>query len=238
MKIAMITASGVGARTNQDIPKQFLCVHDKPVFMYTLEAFQNHPQIDEICVVILPGWEALLNAYAKQFNVTKLKFVVNGGATGQESIYNGLKAIYEAHKGEKDAVVLIHDGVRPMVSEEIITKNLEVFEKHGNAVTSIPCAEVAMNSADKKQAVEVIDRECIQRTQTPQAFYLEEAMSAHEYAKEQGWTGITAMPALWSMLGKTVYFSEGSEKNLKITTVDDLDIFKSLLLSKRASWLK
>ena len=238
MKIALITASGIGSRTHQDIPKQFLCVHDKPVFMYTLEAFQNHPQIDEICVVILPGWEAVLNAYAKQFNITKLKFVVQGGETGQQSIYNGLKTIYEAHKDDKDAVVLIHDGVRPMVSEEIITKNLEVFEKHGNAVTSIPCAEVAMDSADKKQALDIIDREHIQRTQTPQAFFLAEAMEAHETAKREGWTGITAMPALWSMLGKTVYFSEGSEKNLKITTVDDLDIFKSLLLSKRASWLK
>ena len=238
MKIALITASGVGSRTHQDIPKQFLCVHDKPVFMYTLEAFQNHPQIDEICVVILPGWEAMLYTYAKQFNVTKLKYVVNGGATGQESIYNGLKTIYNAHKDDKDAVVIIHDGVRPMISDKIISDNLAVFEKYGNAVTSIPCAEVAMDSADKKQAVDVIDRDRIVRTQTPHAFYLSEAMSAHEYAKEQGWTTIAAMPALWGMLGKTVYFSEGSEKNLKITTVDDLDIFKSLLLSKRASWLK
>ena len=132
MNVAILTAGGIGSRTHQDIPKQFLNVNNKPIIIYTLEAFQNHPNIDEICVVILEGWEQILWAYAKQFNIKKLKYVVVGGQTGQESIFNGLSAIKENH-GDND-VVIIHDGNRPMVESDIITDNIVKQRRYGSAV--------------------------------------------------------------------------------------------------------
>ena len=118
MNIALLTASGIGSRIKQDIPKQFIHVENKPIIIHTLEKFQNHPGIDEICVVILKGWEEMLRSYARQFNITKLKYIVNGGDTGQLSIYNGLTEIRKHH--EEDVTVVIHDGNRPMVSNEIM----------------------------------------------------------------------------------------------------------------------
>lgn len=122
--IAILTAGGTGTRTHQDLPKQFLTVENKPIIIYTLEAFQQHPSIDEIYVSCLEGWSAVLEAYAKQFNITKLKRIVTGGATGQESIYNGLKAIKEDNTSTKDIVVVVHDGNRPMLPQDVITDNL------------------------------------------------------------------------------------------------------------------
>lgn len=114
--------------------------------VYTLEAFQQHPNIDEVCVVILEGWEQILWAYAKQFNITKLKYVVPGGNTGQESIFNGLSAIRKDHKD--DDVVIIHDGNRPIVDQNIITDNLVKQQKYGSAVATIPCTEVVFVSIE------------------------------------------------------------------------------------------
>lgn len=121
MNVAVLTAGGIGSRAHQDLPKQFLTVENKPILIYTLEAFQQHPSIDEIYVSCLDGWSAVLEAYAKQFNITKLKRIVTGGATGQESIYNGLKAIKEDNEETKDIVVIIHDGNRPMLPQDVIT---------------------------------------------------------------------------------------------------------------------
>ena len=125
MNIALIIAGGVGARMNQDIPKQFLNVYDKPVIIYTLEAFQNHPNIDAIEVVCLEGWHDILRAYAKQFGITKIENIVNGGPNGQDSIRNGLYDLATRHNSPED-IVLIHDAIRPMVSADIISDNIRV----------------------------------------------------------------------------------------------------------------
>lgn len=236
MTIAILTAGGVGSRTHQDIPKQFLNVNNKPIIIYTLEAFQKHPNIDEICVAVLDGWDQILWAYAKQFNITKLKYVVTGGETGQQSIYNGLEAIRKTHAD--DDVVVIHDGNRPMVSQDIITDNLVKQKMFGSAVTSIPCTEVVFVSENKENSNESIPRENLQRTQTPHSYYLGELWNAHMEAKEKGITNSAASCSLMEMLGKTTYFSKGSEKNLKITTVEDIEIFKALLAAKRDEWIK
>ena len=140
--IALIIAGGSGNRMHQDIPKQFLTVNEKPVIVYTLEAFQNHPEIDAIAVVCIAGWEQVLRAYAKQFNITKLKHVIPGGENGQGSIRNGVYAL-EKEYDAKD-LVLIHDAIRPMVSAEIISDNIRVALEKGNAITVIPCAEAMM----------------------------------------------------------------------------------------------
>lgn len=236
MTIAILTAGGIGSRTHQDIPKQFLNVNNKPIIIYTLEAFQKHPNIDEICVVVLEGWDQILWAYAKQFNITKLKYVVTGGETGQQSIYNGLELIRKTHAD--DDVVVIHDGNRPMVSQDVITDNLVKQKMFGSAVTSIPCTEVVFVSENKTNSNESIPRENLQRTQTPHSYYLGELWNAHMEAKEKGITNTAASCSLMEILGKTTYFSKGSEKNLKITTVEDIEIFKALLAAKKDEWIK
>ena len=236
MNIAILTGGGTGTRTHQDIPKQFIHVNNKPIIIYTLEAFQNHPNIDEICVAILEGWDQMLWAYAKQFNITKLKYVVTGGATGQESIFNGLKAIHANH--DDNDVVIVHDGNRPMVSTEVITANLVAQKQYGSAVTAIPCTEVVFESEDGATSQHSIPRENLQRTQTPHSYYLGELWDAHMKAQELGITNTAASCSLMERLGKKSYFSAGSEKNLKITTIDDIEIFTALLAAKKDSWIK
>lgn len=234
--IAILTAAGAGTRTHQDIPKQFLHVENKPIIIYTLEAFQNHPGIDEICVVILEGWEQILWAYAKQFNITKLKYVVNGGATGQESIYNGIEAVKKDHSS--DDIAMIHDGNRPMVSAEIITDSLVQQKRYGSAVAVIPCTEVVLVSKDGNSSGKSIRREELWRTQTPHTYLLGDIYNAYQEAKEKGITNMPASCSLMEALGRKSYFSKGSEKNLKITTVDDIEIFKALLVAKKEDWIK
>lgn len=132
MNIALVIAGGAGKRMNQDIPKQFLNVYDKPVIIYTLEAFQKHPQIDKIVVVCLDGWHEVLRAYCKQFSITKLDNIVSGGKNGQDSIRNGLYDI--ASRYDSNDLVLVHDSIRPFVSEKIISDNIETCQKYGNAI--------------------------------------------------------------------------------------------------------
>lgn len=234
--IALLTAAGVGSRTNQDIPKQFFHIDNKPLIIYTMEAFQKHPNVDEILVVCLDGWHEILKAYAKQFNITKLKYVVSGGSTGQESIYNGLKEL-EKNCDEND-VVIIHDGNRALVSNEIISGALSTFYQYGSAVTAIPTTEVVFVSEDKIQSKEEISRDKLVRTQTPHIYTLEKLLWAHSEAKKRNLPPMAASCSLMRELGETTYFSKGSEKNLKVTTLDDLEIFKSLLHTKQEEWIK
>lgn len=234
--IVILTGGGIGSRTHQDIPKQFIHVNNKPIIIYTLEAFQRHPSIDEICVAILEGWEQMLWAYARQFNITKLKYVVTGGATGQESIFNGLKAIRADHND--DDVVIVHDGNRPMIEPDIISENLATQKKYGSAVTTIPCTEVVFVSENKIDSDRSIPRENLQRTQTPHSYYLGDLWEAHMEAQRRGIKNTAASCSLMEALGKKSYFSRGSEKNLKITTVDDIEIFKALLEAKKDTWIK
>jgi 2-C-methyl-D-erythritol 4-phosphate cytidylyltransferase len=236
MNIALIIAGGSGQRMNQDIPKQFINVHDKPVIIYTLEAFQKHPDIDAIQVVCLEGWHEILNAYAKQFNITKLNGIVSGGKNGQNSIRNGIYAIKEKHSD--DDLVLVHDAIRPMVSAEIISDNIAKCGLYGSAITAIACAEAMLETEDKTLSSSIYNRDKLMRTQTPQAFPLGKLLWAHEEAQKRGLTNSTATCTLMIELGQTVYFSVGSEKNIKLTTTDDIEIFKSLLSTKNYEWIK
>ena len=234
--IALLIAGGSGNRMHQDIPKQFITVNEKPVIVYTLEAFQKHPEIDTIGVVCIEGWEQVLWAYAKQFNITKLKTVVAGGKNGQDSIRNG---VFELEKSyDKDDLVLIHDAIRPMVSAEIISDCIRVASKYGNATTVIPCAEAMLQTEDGDVSTGSYPRDRLKRTQTPQAFKLGDFCDLHREALEAGITNSVASCTLMIEMGKQVYFSVGSEKNIKLTTVDDIDIFKALLETKRSNWLK
>lgn len=234
--IALLIAGGSGSRMHQDIPKQFLTVNEKPVIVYTLEAFEHHPEIDAIAVVCIAGWDQVLWAYARQFNISKLQLVVPGGENGQGSIRNGVFALEERFAA--DDLVLVHDAIRPMVSAEIISDNIRVARDCGNAITVIPCAEAMLTTEDGSASTGSYPRDQLKRTQTPQAFRLGDICALHRRALEAGITNSVASCTLMIELGEQVFFSAGSEKNIKLTTVEDIDIFKALLAAKRSEWLK
>ena len=234
--IGLIIAGGSGNRMHQDIPKQFITVNERPVIVYTLEAFEHHPEIDAIAVVCIEGWEQVLWAYARQFNIAKLQYVVCGGRNGQDSIRNGLFEL-EKHFAPDD-IVLVHDAIRPMVSAEIISDNSRVAREFGNAIAVIPCAEAMLQTEDGAVSIGSYPRDRLKRTQTPQAFRLGEICDLHRRALAAGITNSIASCTLKIEMGEQVYFSAGSEKNIKLTTVEDIDIFKALLAAKRSDWLK
>lgn len=236
MNIALLTAAGSGTRMHQDIPKQFIHVENKPIIIYTMEAFQNNPQIDAIIVVTLDTWKDFIWAYAKQFNITKLKWVVSGGLTGQESIRNGLIQLQQ--DCSPDDVVMIHDGNRPLISEDVIADSLSTFKTYGSAVAAIPCVEAVFKSGDGLASTISIPREELFRTQTPHTYTLGKLLWAHEEAAAQGIENTTATCTLMQALGETIYLSKGSEKNFKLTTIDDFDIFRAFLNDKRITWMK
>lgn len=234
--IGLIIAGGSGSRMRQNIPKQFLAVNDRPVIIYTLEAFQTHPEIDVIAVVCIEGWDQVLWAYACQFNISKLKYVIPGGENGQASIRNGVYEL-EKHYGSDD-IVLIHDAIRPMVSAEIISDCIVKTKQYGCAIAALPCAEAMMQTEDGIISSGTYPRENLKRTQTPQGFPLGRICSLHRRALEAGITNSVASCTLMIEMGEQVYFSVGSEKNIKLTTVEDIDIFRALLIARRSDWLK
>lgn len=234
--IVLIIAGGVGARMGQDIPKQFINVYDKPVIVYTLEAFQKHPSIDAIEVVCLDGWHDVLWAYAKQFGIAKLENIVSGGKNGQDSIRNGLYDIASRHNGSDD-IVLVHDAIRPMVSSDIISDNIRVCRQYGNAITVVPCTAAMLKTFDSLSTEEQVPRDNLKITQTPQAFFLQDIIAAHKEALKNGITNSVASCTMYIELGRKLYMSAGSEKNLKLTTAEDIEIFKALLNAQKDVWM-
>lgn len=230
MNIALIIAGGRGMRMGQEIPKQFLTVYDKPVIAYTMEAFEKHPDIDAIAVVCVEGWESILSAYARQYRITKLKHIIPGGENGQSSIRNGVFEL-EKHYAPED-IVLVHDAIRPMVSQDIISGCIATAREHGSAIVTIPCQEAMLETEDQRSTHSSYPRENLKRTQTPQGFPIGTICDAHRRALERGITNSVASCTLMVELGETIWFCAGSEKNIKLTTPDDLEIFKALLQLK------
>ncbi|ARQ96902.1 4-diphosphocytidyl-2C-methyl-D-erythritol synthase [Campylobacter lanienae NCTC 13004] len=229
--IALIIAGGIGSRMGQAIPKQFLTVYDKPIIAYTMEKFENHPEIDIIAVVCLDGWEHILESYAKQYKITKLKHIFPAGAVGQESIKNGIMGLAE-HYGD-DNIVLIHDGNRPNLSKDIITECIDVTRRYDNAITCIPCQEAMLETQDGVSSKSSYPRDNLKRTQTPHGFKLGIIKNAHKKAAELNITNSIASCTLMIEIGEKVYFSKGSEKNIKLTTLEDMDIFRALLIGDK-----
>ncbi|MGI6010604.1 MAG: IspD/TarI family cytidylyltransferase [Ruminococcus sp.] len=238
MNVALILAGGSGQRMQQDIPKQFIPIYDKPVIVYTLEAFQHHEKIDAIEVVCLDGWHDVLRAYGKQFNITKLKWIAPGGATGQESIRNGVEQL----KGfcREDDIVIIHDGIRPLVDVSVLTDVIETCETWGNAVTAMPYNEQIFKIRDEHTTCEYIPREQIRRVATPQAYTFGKLTWAYEkaFAEEIGIYGSAYANTMMVDLGEVLHFSRGSDRNIKLTTKDDLELFKAYLNLEKDTWLK
>ena len=238
MNTAIIIAAGRGSRMGQDIPKQFINVYDKPVLVYTLQGFQQHPQIDSILVVCIDGWHDVVKAYARQFGIDKLKWVVSGGETGQESIRNGVFALEGVCA--PDDIVVIHDGIRPLVDETVLTDVIVKCEQFGNAVSSMPYNEQIFIIDDEISTVKYIPRETLRRVSTPQAYRYEKLLWAYKKAFSEG-IGISGSSYTNTMmveLGERLFFAAGSDKNIKLTSKDDLELFKAYLKAEKDNWLK
>lgn len=240
MNIALLTAAGTGTRMGQDIPKQFMTIDDCPVIVYTMLPFQRHPQIDAIAVVCLSGWETVLKTYANQYGITKLKYVFPGGKSNQDSIHNGLTGLKDAGFTDDD-IVLIHDGVRPLVSADIISENIRVCREVGYAITGLKCKEVIMEYKDSTETLSYlpITREHLVRTQTPHTYKLGKILGIHELAEKQG-LDMAASCELAARLGfDDQHLVPGNEKNgLKLTNVEDIELFKALKHVEKDPWLK
>ncbi|MBB5183737.1 IspD/TarI family cytidylyltransferase [Catenisphaera adipataccumulans] len=237
MNIAIIIAGGSGKRMGKDIPKQFINVFDKPVLVYTLENFQKHPQIDAIELVCIQGWEDVARAYAKQYGITKLKWIVKGGNTGQESIRNGVYNLENICSD--DDTVIIHDGIRPLVDSAVLSDVIVKCKQYGNAVTSLPYNEQIFLIDDEISTVKYIPRETLRRVSTPQAYKFSKLDWAYHKAfkEEIGIYGSSYTNTMMVELGERLYFAEGSERNIKLTTQEDLQLFKAYILSERNRWL-
>lgn len=238
MNIAVIIAGGSGHRMGQDIPKQFINVYDKPILIYTLEGFQRHPLIDAIEVVCIDGWHDVLMAYAKQFGISKLTWITSGGSTGQESLRNGIFNL--AGKASDEDIIIIHDGIRPLVDDTVLTDVIVKAQKYGNAVSSLPYNEQIFIMDDEISTVEYIPRETLRRVSTPQAYRFDKIdWGYHEaFEKEIGIYGSHYANTMMVALGERLYFAAGSDKNIKLTTKEDLELFKAYIKEDKDTWLK
>ena len=241
--IAMIIAGGVGARVSNEIPKQYIKINGKPVLAYTMEAFEQLKEIDAITIVCQPEYEALIWNIAKEYHISKLAHIFHGGTVGQESIRNGVFGLEKYY--DKEDLILIHDAIRPLVSSQVLLDCIDVARRKGNAIVCIPCVttmlqkepdEFGENGKGLDSSLEVYPRDLIMETQTPQAFSLELLGKCHREALEKNILNETASCALMTRLGERVYFSKGSEKNIKITVPEDLDLMEALVSAGKSRW--
>lgn len=231
MNIAVIIAGGSGQRMGKNMPKQFIEIDGKPVLVYTLEGFESHPDVDAIEVVCIDGWQKDVWEYTEKFGITKLKWVVTGGSTGQESIRNG---IYNLEgKCSDDDIIIIHDGVRPLVDKYVLSDVIEKCKQYGNAVTSMPYNEQIFVVDNDISTVKYIPRETLRRVSTPQAYKFKKVDEAYHTAfeKEIGIYGSAYTNTMMVELGERLYFAAGSDRNIKLTTEGDLEMFKGYLKS-------
>lgn len=227
MNIGVIFAGGVGRRMNtKGKPKQFLEVHGKPIIVHTIDIFQNTEAIAAVVVVCVSDWLDYMNNLVERFNLTKVKAVVAGGETGQMSIFKGLEAAEQL--ATDDAVVLIHDGVRPLINEEVINANIKSVKETGSAVTSVRAKETVVLVNDSSKISEVVDRTRSFIAKAPQSFYLSDILSVERDAISKGITDAIDSSTLMGMYNRELTIVEGPYENIKITTPDDFYMFKAL----------
>lgn len=231
MVIAIVIAGGVGSRMGADIPKQFVQVNGKPVLFYTLEAFEHHPMVDAIELVCIDGWQDAVLAYAKEYGIAKLKWIVKGGASGQESIRNGVFALEGVCS--PDDIVVIHDGIRPLVDAAVLDDVIQKARQFGNGVTSMPYNEqiFLVDESRPETTVKYIPRETLRRVATPQAyrFRLLDEKYHEAFEKKIGIYGSSYTNTMMTELGVRLYFAAGSDRNIKLTTPGDIEIFKAMI---------
>ncbi len=229
MNIAILFAGGSGVRMGAGIPKQFLEINGKPILIHTMQLFEYHREIDKIYLAVLEDYIPYVESLIEEFNLKKVAAVVAGGATAQDTIYNALKKAEEENPA--DSIVLIHDGVRPFISYEVISKNIEAVKKYGNAITSTLCYETIMISHDGVQIDEVPPRKNCYSAQAPQSFYLGDIIKAHDVIRQrpEGYEGMVDACTIIRAQGITAHVVEGNRGNIKVTTPEDVYMFRALL---------
>ena len=236
MNTALIFAGGSGTRMNsKSKPKQFLELNGKAIIIHTLEYFERCSEIDNIAVVCIEDWIDYLKELLKKNFITKVKWIVPGGSTGQESICNGLKAIYADCPDPKDSVVLIHDGVRPLISEQLIKDNIECVRKHGSSITVVPQNETVVSIDDTNMICGTTERSTARIARAPQSFILEDIMEAHRRAISEGKTNMIDSASLMMEYGHKLHVVEGPIENIKITTPSDFYIFRAIFEARENS---
>lgn len=232
MITGLIIAGGVGKRMGQDIPKQFITVEGKPIIIYTLESFEHHPLVDQVLVVCKSGWEDTLWGYIREFDLKKVRWIIEGGSKGQESINNGVQFLKQY--ADEDDTIIIHDGIRPLVDEIVLSDVIVKSKEFGNAVTSLPYNEQIFVKDTEETTKQYIDRNTLRRVSTPQAYQFGKLVWAYDKAINEniGMTDSSYTNTMMVELGETLYFAAGSDKNIKLTTTDDLELFKAYLKMK------
>ncbi len=233
MKIAVIFAGGVGTRMHsKERPKQFLMMHGKPIIIHTVEVFQNHSEIDAICIACVPDWIDYLQKLVTQYSLDKVKKIVPGGNSAQSSTLNGLVAAKEI-AGNERTIVLIHDGVRPMITDKLISDDIQSVIKYGSAITSVPAKETVVVLGEQENGIgDVLDRASLRIARAPQCFWLDDILQAHAKAREQNLPDFIDSCSMLKYFGKDLYLVDGPMENIKITTPDDFYVLRAMLDAK------
>ena len=236
--IALIFAGGTGSRlSGATTPKQFLVLSGKPIIIHTLEYFQLSPGIDSICVVCLESRIPQLKQLVKRFDISKVNIIVPGGATGMDSIFNGLKAIRESERDTKDVLVLLHDGVRPLIDGETISACIESVVAHGCTATIAPAIETVIVHDGDGVVTDVLDRSSCSLARAPQGFWREAFYEAPLRAQADGKGDFIDSVSLMSHYGHKVFTVEGPVENIKVTTPTDYYAFKAFMEARDQSAL-
>lgn len=233
MNIAIIFAGGTGTRMGAELPKQFIEIQNKPILIHTLELYQKHKKIDKIYISILKEYFEYTQELVQKYNISKVAGIVCGGETGMDSIYNALSLAYEENDG--DSIVLISDGVRPLITDETIDNNIAGVIAKGNAITTTACFETILLSEDDGKTVKSVPiRRHTFAAQAPQSFYLKDIIAAHNEVRNtpEKYTDLVDSCTLMKYLNREVHIVEGNRNNIKITTPNDVIIFEALLNNK------
>lgn len=232
MNIAIIFAGGSGVRMGAGVPKQFLEINGKPIIIHTLQLFQYHKMIDKIYVSILKDYVSYMKELVEDYHLSKVVSVIPGGETAQDSIYNALKKAEE--ENPDDSVVLLHDGVRPFVSYDVIATNIEGVKKNGNAITCTACYETILLSKDGETVESVPFRKDTFAAQAPQSFVLKDIIAAHDVvrARPERYENMVDACTILKSQGLDVHMVEGNRGNIKVTTPEDVYMYRALLQYK------
>lgn len=232
MNIAIIFAGGSGVRMGSGIPKQFLEVDGRPILVHTLRQFQYHRKIDKIYLSVLEDYIPYVQSLAEEHRITKLAGVMAGGKTAQDSIYIALQRA--AAENPQDSIVLLHDGVRPFVSYDVISENIRSVKAYGNAITCTPCYETILLSKEGDYVDSVPYRKETFAAQAPQSFYLKDIIAYHDQirATETGYENMVDACTIARSLGVATHMVQGNRGNIKVTTPEDVYMFRALLQYK------
>lgn len=223
----ILLAGGVGKRMGADIPKQFMKVKDKPIIAYTIENFQRNEQIESIVIVCVKEWQDHVMNLVKEYNLTKVKWITEGGNTGHDSIRNG--AFFLRDKIQPDDFIIVHDAVRPILPQAAINEVIRVAHENGNASSSIVCHPPIVYTEDFKSGIKDVDREHVMLTASPQVYRYDLALKCYEMAEKENKHDFTFTSSLLIHYGERVYFAQGTTSNIKITRKEDLALFEALL---------